>query len=264
MSRFPSLVTFLEYSESKAIRFAAVCDTLSWWRPESCPASYREHGASIQVHGSPVHASHLVHFPDTLTYRPVGFVFHGFPLRTLVYSSNRGKDVSRLSAQTRRCVLRCGIYQPRHFGARSSPSSRCLGVPGSGSLFIKQALDLVVGDSHDNMALRILKLHRFFAFVENYMTLYRFRALFLTFHFRGHVLYFVELDLSNTPDCGRNERKTNGSTQSFPCGCSHSLPPGLYLGGRSCGNHRSTLSKCTQSVRLEQGGFVQPANRYET
>jgi hypothetical protein len=46
--RFPSLETFLRYSESKAISFAAVCDTLSCrtsWIV--CRASHREHGAPV-------------------------------------------------------------------------------------------------------------------------------------------------------------------------------------------------------------------------
>jgi hypothetical protein len=131
-------VTYAKLSFGYLRTLTRVCSRRSYSRPEFkanragigiIVAENRIHptanmGLPFHVDGSPVHASHPVHFPDTLTYRPVGFVFHGFPLRTLVYSSNRGKDVSRLSAQTRRCVPRCGIYQPRHFGARSSPSSR--------------------------------------------------------------------------------------------------------------------------------------------
>ena len=75
---------------------------------------------------------------------------------------------------------------------------RTLGVPGLGSLFVKQALYLVVWDRYDVLALCILEFHRLFLFVENEVTFYRFGVFFLTFHLRGHVLYFVELDFRRT------------------------------------------------------------------
>jgi hypothetical protein len=80
-----------------------------------------------------------------------------------------------------------------------------LSVSGLGSLFVKQALDLVVWDRYDDLALSILEFHRLFLFVENEVTFYRFDAFFLTFHLRGHVLYFVELHFRRTRSCRKNE-----------------------------------------------------------